>query len=83
MSRVKKNAPPPTLSTIAEATGLSQSHLSRVLRGERMPSWEAACVLADYAGGTLDALRTFIESSSSAGISDLMRTIRRSQDSAR
>ena len=79
----RKNAPPPTLSQIAKRTGLSQSHLSRILRGERIPSWEAACSLADYVEGSLDDLRAFIEDSKAAGISDLQRTVRRSAESQR
>jgi len=48
-------------ASLARKTGLTRSHISRVLRG-KMPgvSFDAATRIADAAGVTLDQLRPYI-----------------------
>jgi len=40
--------------------GLSRTQVFRVLKGDRQPSWTAACRMADALGISMDALRAML-----------------------
>jgi transcriptional regulator with XRE-family HTH domain len=45
-----------TLTAIAQETGISLSHLSRIFSGKRQPSWENAQAIAASLGISTDEL---------------------------
>ena len=57
---MQENRTPTTQRLFAETIGISQSHLSLILSGRRIPSLKVAKRLADALGVTVDSLLTEI-----------------------
>ncbi|MER6738130.1 helix-turn-helix domain-containing protein [Streptomyces puniciscabiei] len=51
-----------TIREVAEQTSLSPSYVSRILSGERTPTWQVVCSLAELFGGDPAELRVLFES---------------------
>ncbi|MFD8049558.1 helix-turn-helix domain-containing protein [Streptomyces sp. Tu102] len=51
-----------TISRVAELTSLSPSYISRILSGERTPTWLVLCALVQLFGGNPEELKTLFES---------------------
>ena len=62
MERLKERLGPGNYKPIARATGLSPSHVSRVLRGLANPTSDTLALIATEADVDLGILMTFIQS---------------------
>ncbi|MFF4041116.1 helix-turn-helix domain-containing protein [Streptomyces sp. NPDC001816] len=51
-----------TIREVAEQTSLSPSYVSRILSGERKPTWQVVCSLAELFGGDAAELSVLFES---------------------
>jgi transcriptional regulator with XRE-family HTH domain len=47
-----------TVTDLAQKAGLSRSHVSRILAGERFPSWRTTEALVTASGGSIDDVRS-------------------------
>ena len=60
VTSISQNTSAPNFAELGRRTGMSRFQISRIMAGERSPSWDAACRLADAMGMTMDQLRDLL-----------------------